>query len=71
MGDLVWEEYFSQTSGISFSALYAMSSDIFFSAGYHFSQVFPCQLFSPRNHSAGYFFSENTHNPLKSQMIGR
>ena len=46
-----------------------MSSDTFFSAGYYFSQVFPCKLFSPRNQSAGYFFSENTHNPLKSQVV--
>ena len=32
----------------------------FFSAGYYFSQVFLYKLFSPRNQSAGCFFSEIT-----------
>ena len=63
-------EIFSPTyNGVRFfSALYVMS-DIFFSAGY----------FSPRNLFACFFpleislqdiFSEITHNPLKSQMVG-
>ena len=64
-------EIFSPTHNgvrLFFSALYVMS-DIFFSAGY----------FSPRNLFACFFlleislqdvFSEITHNPLKSQMVG-
>jgi len=62
MGDLVWVrfffpkplelEFFSPTyNGVRFFflVLYVMS-DIFFSAGYYFSQVFLCKTFSPRNH---------------------
>ena len=61
MGNLVWVtiffprplelEIFSLTyNGVGFfSALYVMS-DIFFSAGYYFSQVFLCKPFPPRNH---------------------
>ena len=64
-------EIFSPTyNGVRFffSALYVMN-DIFFGAGY----------FSPRNLFACFFpleislqdvFSEITHNPLKSQMVG-
>ena len=74
-------DFFSQTSleleifsprykryKIFFSALYVMS-DISFSAGC-FSPEFICMLFSSRNQPAGHFFSEITHNPLKSQMVG-
>ena len=45
-------------------------SNIFFSAGYCFSQEFLCILFSSRNQSPGYFFSEITHKPFKSQIVG-
>ena len=73
---------FSQTSGVRippppptynsvrfFSALYVMSN-MFFSAGYCFSQEFFCMLFSSGNQSARYFFSEITHKRLKSQIVG-
>ena len=46
-------------------------SNIFFSAGYCFSQEFLCILFSSsQNQSAGYLFSEITHKPFKSQIVG-
>ena len=45
-------------------------SNIFFSAGYYFSQEFRCMPISSRNQSAGYFFSEIIHKPLKSQIVG-
>ena len=44
-------------------------SDIFLSAGYYFSQLYPCKPFLLEI-SLQYIFSEITHNPLKSQMIG-
>ena len=44
--------------------------EIFFSAGYYFSQVYPCKLFSLQI-SLQDIFSEITHNLLKSQIIGR
>ena len=44
-------------------------SDIFFSGGYYFSQLHSCKLF-PLEISLQEFFSEITHNPLKSQMVG-
>ena len=44
-------------------------SDIFFSAGYYFSQVLRCQLFFPRSHLQNIFFSEIIRNLLKSQII--
>ena len=45
--------------------------DIIFSVhvGIFFRQVFPCKSFFPVNQSAGIFFSEITHIPLKSQMV--
>ena len=72
---------FSQTSGVRiffplirrckifFSALCVMSN-IFFSAGYCVSQEFLCMLVLSRNQSAGYFFSEITYKPLKTQIVG-
>ena len=67
--DLVWVRIFSQTSqeleifsptynGVRFfffSTLYVLGN-IFFSAGYYFSQEFICMLFSCRSQSGGYFF---------------
>ena len=45
--------------------------DIIFSVhvGIFFGRVFPCKSFFPVNQSAGIFFSEITHIPLKSQMV--
>ena len=45
--------------------------DIIFSVhvGIFFCQVFPCKSFFPVNQSAEIFFAENTHIPLKSQMV--
>ena len=43
---------------------------IFLSVQDVFSPEFICMLFSSRNQPAGHFFSEITHNPLKSQMVG-
>ena len=54
---------------IFFSALCVMSN-IFFSAGYFLSQEFLCILFLSQNQSAGYFFSEITYKPLKTQIVG-
>ena len=44
-------------------------SDILFSAGYYFSQVFPCKLFSLRNQSAGYFFLKSPLTPSKVKWL--
>ena len=46
-----------------FSILYVMR-EIFFSAGYYFSQVYPCKLFPLKISLQEIFDSENTHNPL-------
>ena len=43
--------------------------EIFFSAGYYFSQAYPCKLFSLEI-SVQDIFSEINHNLLKSQIIG-
>ena len=48
-----------------------MRDIFFFSAGHFLRQVFNLQdIFLHRNQSARYFFSEITHTPLKSQMVG-
>ena len=44
--------------------------DIFFSAEYYFSQEFICMHFFFLEISLRDIFSEITHNPLKSQMVG-
>ena len=47
-----------------------MRDIFFFSAGHFFaSGIFLQDIFLHRNQSAGYFFSEITHTPLKSQMV--
>ena len=48
----------------------SVMSDIFFPAGYDFSQSYPCKLFRLEISLEDIFFSEITHNPLKSQMVG-
>ena len=81
MGDLVWVRIFFPKSmeleifslkynsvRFFFSIVYVMS-DIFFSAGHYFSQLYPCKLF-PLEIRMQDIFSEITHNPLKSQKVG-
>ena len=80
--DLVWGRIFSQTSlelaifspaynGVRFffPALYVMS-DIFFTAGYLFPRNYLFACFFPLEIRLQDIFSEITHNPLKSQMVG-
>ena len=45
-----------------FSIVYVMR-EIFFSAGYYFSQVYPSKLFPLKISLQEIFDSENTHNP--------
>ena len=44
--------------------------DIFSSVGVFFREVFPCNIFSPRNQSVGLFFLKTPISFLKSQMVG-
>ena len=60
---------FSQTSLKFFFQHYTSWAIYFFQCRIFFTQEFICMLFSSRNQSAGHF-SEITHNPLKSQMVG-
>ena len=53
---------------IFFSALYVMK-DSFFSAGCFFSGIYLHAFFLPKS-ACSTFFSEITHNPLKSHMVG-
>ena len=82
MGDLIWVRifffetawdriFFLTYNGVRFfQALYSMK-DIFLQCRIFFlARYLLARIFSPRNQSAGYFFSEITHTPLKSQTFG-
>ena len=82
MGDLVWVRIFSQTCGVSnlfpdlywckiFFQHYKRHKRFFFSAGYYFSQVYPCKLSLLKINLQDTFCSEITHNLIKSQIFGR
>ena len=43
---------------------------LLFSAGYYFCQVYPFKLFPLEISLGAGFFSEISHNPLKSQLVG-
>ena len=83
MGDLVWVRIFFQSwleleiffltyniARFFFSIIYVIR-DIFFQCRILFFPSISSQAFPPRNQSTGYFFSEITHNLLKSQIVGR
>ena len=79
-GGYGWE-FFPQISGVRnfspdiwqckiyFSALYTSWAIFCFSAGYYFSQLYPCKLF-PLEVSLQDIFSKITHKPLKSHTVG-
>ena len=51
-----------------FSVIYVIR-EIFLSAGYYFSQVYPCKFFPPRNQSSGYFFLKSSITSSKVAKI--
>ena len=52
------------------SSIIRLEIYIFVSEGIFFASYFLGRIFFPQNQSTGYFFSEITHTPLKSQMVG-